>query len=702
MVVNTTKDKDRLNAIKKRLSWEVKTLTSWGLSREDALKQVSGTLKGTETFSKIQALRDRVNAPTDTTEVLDTTKTIETKVQDEPIVPTVDEGLTLREKVAQKVSGKKTREELLKAERGIEWRSALVEQGKAFRQETASVQEDLENIRKWLSAEGGAITNIAASRIREARSAPLREQLVSLVKGQALTSASIKELDGSIDAILKARAIDRQEEVSTLTAQIEGSNLTTEQKNELIGQLWVQTKRMQREEENEAFRQKEQIKADIENADKDSLAKTWLTAEQNLQAATIIENFEVKEDSIAGQSIRKLLKEGKTTEQINKILWLAADSTGKINDEQFTRQEKLRKEFEASATVKQYMEATQQFASVVSSLWQATWPGDMAAVFAFMKTLDPSSVVRESEFASAANSSGILDKIQSLQLLKKAETGEILTPRQRTQFVQIAKALFENRKSAFDERAGRFITLAKEAGANPRSVVLDFDNIPWVATDLTEDDLAPIWGNSSDADIVNFLNKSQTFSTFTSENIEDASDDDINALLQGDFKSADQTATPKGKIGSILWDLQNKVTVVEKWWDNKVLWLSGWSLTFRTNNPLAITATSPWQISRIVQRFGAIPDLFSPDSADNLVLNFNTPEEWLAAWVKLLESKWDLSINKLLESHTWTSAIWHKAQARKLWLDLNVKFKDLSQSDKNKVIEAIKIGEWFRPGTINT
>jgi hypothetical protein len=44
-------------------------------------------------------------------------------------------------------------------------------------------------------------------------------------------------MDDSIDAILKARTIDRQSEVARLTAEIEGSTLSTEEKNKLIGQL---------------------------------------------------------------------------------------------------------------------------------------------------------------------------------------------------------------------------------------------------------------------------------------------------------------------------------------------------------------------------------------------------------------------------------------------------------------------------------
>jgi hypothetical protein len=150
-----------------------------------------------------------------------------------------------------------------------------------------------------------------------------------------------------------------------------------------------------------------------------------------------------------------------------------------------------------------------------------------------------------------------------------------------------------------------------------------------------------------------------------------------------------------GKPEKILGDLAGKVTVVEKWWDNPILWLSWWSLTFRTNNPLAITATSPWSAKRLVSKFWAIDNLFSPDSADNLVLNFRTREEWLRAWKKLLEEKKNMTLNKLAESHTWTSAEWHKARITQKWLSLGKKFKDLTESEKLLVIEAFTEAEWF-------
>lgn len=609
---------------------------------------------------------------------------------------------TLRERVAWQIAWRQTREEQLIAQREEAWRWELVELQKGFREEARAVQEDIENIRAWLEAEGWAITSIAASRIREARSAPLREQLVSLVKGQELTSASLNELDQSINWILEARKLDRQDEVSKLTAQIEASDLSSGEKNKLIWDLWVQTKRMQREEEIEAFRQKEEIKANIQAKDVESLQKTWLTSEQNLQAATIIQDFDVKEDSIAWQSVRNLLKEWKTPDQIRTLLWLAEDETGVIDDITFARQQTLRKEFEINPTIKNYLIATQQFAWILSTLWQESWPWDIASVFQFMKILDPSSVVRETEFATAASSSWILDRVTSLQILKKAESGQILTPKQRQQFAQIAKVLFENRKKAFDQRAIKFIRLSKEAWVNPRSVVLDFENVPWFASDLTVQDFAPVWQDSSDEEIIRMINKS--WNTFTKESESSDIWNFLDDWWQG-LDNADQpaeikvevqeTITPWWKIGWILWPLQNKVTVVEKGWDNTVLWLSGWSLTFRTNNPLAITATGAWSAERLTNKFWAIPNLFSPDSADNLVLNFNTVEEWLRAGRQLLEEKRNLTLDRLAESHTWTSATWHKAQMQKMWLNLNRRFADLTEEEKNKVIEAFKIAEWF-------
>ncbi len=66
-------------------------------------------------------------------------------------------------------------------------------------------------------------------------------------------------------------------------------------------------------------------------------------------------------------------------------------------------------------------------------------PSSIAMVFKFMKALDPTSVVRESEFATAENSSGVPENMRNLY--NKLMSGGKLGPKQVDEFVSTAKGL---------------------------------------------------------------------------------------------------------------------------------------------------------------------------------------------------------------------------------------------------------------------
>lgn len=68
--------------------------------------------------------------------------------------------------------------------------------------------------------------------------------------------------------------------------------------------------------------------------------------------------------------------------------------------------------------------------------------GDIALVYAYMKMLDPTSVVREGEFATAQNSGSIPEFVMAQY--NKALKGEMLTPSIRDGFRKQAKALYAN------------------------------------------------------------------------------------------------------------------------------------------------------------------------------------------------------------------------------------------------------------------
>jgi hypothetical protein len=73
-----------------------------------------------------------------------------------------------------------------------------------------------------------------------------------------------------------------------------------------------------------------------------------------------------------------------------------------------SRIDRITNSFNTSPIVKEFNEVQAQhqtIAQVVNSAWSG--PGDMSVIFAFMKALDPNSVVRETEYSNASKSGNI-------------------------------------------------------------------------------------------------------------------------------------------------------------------------------------------------------------------------------------------------------------------------------------------------------
>lgn len=65
---------------------------------------------------------------------------------------------------------------------------------------------------------------------------------------------------------------------------------------------------------------------------------------------------------------------------------------------------------------------------------------DMAMIFSYMKMLDPSSTVREGEYANAQNTAGWTERARGLY--NQAASGRILTERQRKEFISATDRLY--------------------------------------------------------------------------------------------------------------------------------------------------------------------------------------------------------------------------------------------------------------------
>ena len=116
----------------------------------------------------------------------------------------------------------------------------------------------------------------------------------------------------------------------------------------------------------------------------------------------------------------------KLSAETNQLVAEAA--SGGDPSKRFEAEQKLRKEY--SDQTKPFVEVKEAYRRVQAS--DNTGPGDIALIYGYMKMLDPGSVVREGEFATASNSSGVPVAIQNLY--NKAISGQRLTDGQRKTF----------------------------------------------------------------------------------------------------------------------------------------------------------------------------------------------------------------------------------------------------------------------------
>jgi hypothetical protein len=88
-----------------------------------------------------------------------------------------------------------------------------------------------------------------------------------------------------------------------------------------------------------------------------------------------------------------------------------------------------------------------------------------------MRMVDPGSTVREGEFAQAASSGSLPQRIQGWAT--KVLNGEKLPPEVRKQFKTEAKTLLKAQNDRYEETAKPYRRLAEQSGIAPGDVVLD-------------------------------------------------------------------------------------------------------------------------------------------------------------------------------------------------------------------------------------
>lgn len=155
----------------------------------------------------------------------------------------------------------------------------------------------------------------------------------------------------------------------------------------------------------------------------------------------------------------------------------------------FENELKLRGDFRGEPVYKAHQEMQSAYSQIQQSLNKATPAGDLAGATKIMKLLDPGSVVRESELGMAMAATGLLDRVENYasSILK----GTKLTPKQRTDFQQLADALYGESVKAYNSKRSEYQKLGGEYGlnadralgapasmaANPGGGVVDFGSL---------------------------------------------------------------------------------------------------------------------------------------------------------------------------------------------------------------------------------
>jgi hypothetical protein len=179
-----------------------------------------------------------------------------------------------------------------------------------------------------------------------------------------------------------------------------------------------------------------------------------------------------------------------------------------------------RKEFTALPQVKSFADQTTAYGRVMSSISDPSPAGDLALIFNYMKVLDPGSVVREGEFATAQNAGSVDDRTRGLY--NRIMSGERLSERQRADFADRATRLYGGAEQQYKSIAEQYGNFARSAGLPPEQVIPDYGfvggryqtpsiyQMPPAPPGVARQDWEQSWQNMTDAQRQTFLNTPTT------------------------------------------------------------------------------------------------------------------------------------------------------------------------------------------------
>lgn len=175
---------------------------------------------------------------------------------------------------------------------------------------------------------------------------------------------------------------------------------------------------------------------------------------------TAIKEFEYGEKNPKFAAAQKTKEDNKKTKTVKKGT--------------FENSTKLRKEFLSQS--KEYQKVRDSYTRVIGSTRDPSPAGDLSLIFNYMKMLDPGSVVRESEFATAAATGSYGQRMEAS--VQKVLSGERLAPDMRADFLSKASELLKGMQNQHMKREKNYRMIAEKNDLPVDEVVVDITAPP--------------------------------------------------------------------------------------------------------------------------------------------------------------------------------------------------------------------------------
>lgn len=139
-------------------------------------------------------------------------------------------------------------------------------------------------------------------------------------------------------------------------------------------------------------------------------------------------------------------------------------------EEIFKEEDKLRSDYLSQS--KNFQVVQSAWNNLKGKLQDPTGASDMSMIFAYMKLLDPTSTVREGEYATASNVGTIPQTIFG-KYNKAIEGKGFLDPKVRESFIKEAKGMYENALSSHKQNVDQFTEIARSYNLDPKRVAIN-------------------------------------------------------------------------------------------------------------------------------------------------------------------------------------------------------------------------------------